>query len=103
MLPNEPIHPQRGGFDWLTGIVQYVDGYVFRNSSDPLLKNLWLFNMEEDPSETTDLAASFPDIVNEMLSRLAKYNATAVPPNFPPFDVASDPALRGGYLGPWVG
>ncbi|XP_005093145.1 arylsulfatase B [Aplysia californica] len=64
-------------------------------------KNLWLFNVRKDPSEVIDLSLTMPEKVVELLAVLATYNATAVPPNYPPSDPNCDPKLHGGYWGPW--
>ena len=44
----------------------------------PLPANL-LYDVESDPSETSDLAPSHPTIVIRLLARLAAYNATNEP------------------------
>ena len=38
-----------------------------------------LFNIDADPSEQYDIAASSPDVVRAMMHRLAQYNATNEP------------------------
>ncbi|KAK3749068.1 hypothetical protein RRG08_034043 [Elysia crispata] len=65
-------------------------------------KNLWLFNVVDDPSETNDLSARMPDKVREMLDRLAFYNATALTPWYPDSDPNCDPDLHGGSWEPWI-
>lgn len=64
-------------------------------------KNLWLFNITNDPNEFYDLSDQRLDIVKLMLQRLAFYNSTAVDCVFPPGDDRSDPQLHGGFWGPW--
>ena len=65
-------------------------------------KNIWLFNIAEDPLETTDLSSKKPFLVRFLLDKLAVYNETAVPAVYPPFDPESDPAKHGGIWYPWV-
>ncbi|XP_054610957.1 arylsulfatase I-like isoform X2 [Dunckerocampus dactyliophorus] len=65
-------------------------------------KNIWLFNISADPYERRDLAEQRPDVVQQLLSRLAYYNRTAVPVYFPPDDPRADPSLHGGAWVPWV-
>ncbi|CAG0883947.1 unnamed protein product [Cyprideis torosa] len=60
-----------------------------------------LFDVEADPCEYHNLAEEKPEIVNELLARLAEYNATAVPPVNQPPDPAADPALWGGFWTNW--
>ena len=66
------------------------------------VKNIWLFDIENDPNEQHDLSDQYPDKVDELLARLAFYNQSAVTPNYPPDDVQCNPALRGGFWGPWL-
>jgi len=68
---------------------------------DPKSKNIWLFDISNDPYETTDLFESNPDKAVELLDKLAEYDATAVPPHFPPIDLRCDPANFGGAWRPW--
>ncbi|RUS91746.1 hypothetical protein EGW08_000454 [Elysia chlorotica] len=72
-----------------------------RPRGEPAAKNLWLFNIRDDPSERYDLSASEPEVVRRLLDRISHYNSTALPPQFPPSDPACDPKLHGGFWGPW--
>ncbi|KAK3786698.1 hypothetical protein RRG08_057974 [Elysia crispata] len=65
------------------------------------VKNLWLFNIRDDPNEENDLSTSMPEVVKHLLDRISYYNATSLPPVYPPSDPASDPKLHGGFWGPW--
>lgn len=64
-------------------------------------KNVWLFNIQDDPNEKNDLSEKRTDIVAKMLDRLSYYQNTAVPCYYPPNDPRSNPAELGGYWGPW--
>ncbi len=64
-------------------------------------KNLWLFNIKEDPTEHHDLSDKHTGIVKRLLDRLAQYNSTAVPCRFPDPDPQSNPDLHGGAWVPW--
>ncbi|XP_076467826.1 arylsulfatase B-like [Babylonia areolata] len=64
-------------------------------------QNLWLFNITADPEERHDLSQTHPELVHMLLKKLAGYNATAVPPRYPPPDPNCDPAKHGGVWGPW--
>lgn len=66
-------------------------------------KSVWLFNITADPYERSDLADSRPEVVKQLLSRLAEYNRTAVEARNPPDDPMADPELHGGVWGPWLG
>ena len=62
-----------------------------------------LYNIRKDPEEKYDLFFSEPEKVQELLIRLAEYNRTAVPVEFPPGDRSWDPRRGpGGALGPWM-
>lgn len=65
-------------------------------------KNVWLFNITADPCERQDLADQRPDVVQQLLARLAYYNQTAVPVYFPPDDPRAEPSRHGGAWVPWV-
>ncbi|ELT97571.1 hypothetical protein CAPTEDRAFT_178894 [Capitella teleta] len=71
---------------------------------DPSSKkqNIWLFDIEADPYEISNVAAENPEVVKTMLLKLAAYNATAVPPFYPPYDPRSYPENHGGVWGPWM-
>ena len=64
-------------------------------------KNLWLFDIENDPNEREDLSDLNPEIVRFLLDRLAYYNSTAVPVRFPDLDPDAFPSKHGVW-GPWV-
>ncbi|KAK2896649.1 hypothetical protein QQF64_005816 [Cirrhinus molitorella] len=66
-------------------------------------KSVWLFNVTADPYERADLAEARPEVVKMLLTRLAEYNQTAVPPRNPPDDPMADPQLHGGVWTPWLG
>jgi arylsulfatase B/arylsulfatase I/J len=71
--------------------------------------HVWLFNISNDPLELCNLAASQPDAVATMITRLKYYNDTAVPALCPPNDPASNPVganrssdpREWGSWGPW--
>ena len=67
----------------------------------PGKKNLWLFDIVNDPLETTDISEQHIDVVKKLLGRLAFHNSTAVPVMFPPFDPKSNPDRFGGVWSPW--
>ena len=64
-------------------------------------KNVWLFNIRDDPFEHLDLSDTREDLVKYLLNRLAYYNSTAVPARYPPLDPKSNPALHGNAWVPW--
>ncbi|GFO11247.1 arylsulfatase b [Plakobranchus ocellatus] len=64
-------------------------------------KNLWLFNIADDPTEHNDLSVEKSHVVKELLDLLVKFNQTAVPVRYPSLDPMSDPGLHGGVWGPW--
>ena len=73
-----------------------------QTSLDADNKNLWLFNIADDPTEHHDLSDSHQDVVMKLLDRLAYYNSTAVPAVYPPYDPKSNPKYHNGTWVPWV-
>ncbi|XP_028283037.1 arylsulfatase I-like [Parambassis ranga] len=65
-------------------------------------KNIWLFNITGDPYERQNLADQRPEVVQQLLARLAYYNQTAVPVYFPPDDPQANPDRHEGAWVPWV-
>ncbi|GFO26295.1 arylsulfatase b-like [Plakobranchus ocellatus] len=74
----------------------------FASYSDGTDKNVWLYDVVSDPEEKTDLSASMPDLVRELLDKLSVYNSTALPPTFPAPDPNCDPELNGNIWQPWI-
>jgi len=64
---------------------------------------VFLFDVEADPTETTDLAAAHPDMVAQLMERLMVYVNKSIPQQNFPKDPHSDPAQHGGVWTPWVG
>ena len=94
-------------------IFYYLPGdtnwYPPQNSSEfeklaslDIKKNVWLFDIENDPNERADLSNSNPDTVRFLLDRLAYYNSTAVPVSFPNQDPKAFPSQPEGVWGPWM-
>lgn len=69
---------------------------------DAYNKNLWLFNITNDPLESRDMSADEPGVVSMLLDKLAGYNAAAVPVNWPDVDGEADPNKHGGVWEPWI-
>ncbi|XP_005988344.1 arylsulfatase I [Latimeria chalumnae] len=65
-------------------------------------KSVWLFNITADPYERYDLSERRPDVVKELLAKLAQYNKTAIPVRYPAEDPRANPELNGGAWGPWA-
>ena len=64
-----------------------------------------LFNVEDDPTEHTNLANDDPERVQAMLIRLAALNHTIFKRDMPPDDPACNVtaySYYGGFLGPWL-
>ena len=48
----------------------------------PQLAKTWLFNLAEDPGETTNLAELNPNVVDELMLLLEEHNKQMVPPKW---------------------
>ncbi|XP_063784706.1 arylsulfatase I [Pseudophryne corroboree] len=70
--------------------------------TDGARKSVWLFNITADPYERHDLSAQKPEVVKELLARLAFYNRSAIPVRYPNEDPRGNPELNGGAWGPWA-
>ncbi|ESP03556.1 hypothetical protein LOTGIDRAFT_137302 [Lottia gigantea] len=73
--------------------------YQSDNNNDA--KNIWLFNIADDPYEEIDLSNTHIDIVRSLLDRLLEYEKTAVPIRYPAYDPESNPQKHGGQWKPW--
>ena len=67
--------------------------------------DVWLFDLDADPTERNNLAAAKPDVVAKMLARLEELGSTEngykMPqPNFP--HPRSAPFLHNGTWAPWL-
>ena len=64
-------------------------------------KNYYLYDVVDDPRETTDLSTTRADIVELLLHRLQDYSQTAVPPLRARNAPAADPRMYGNIWYPW--
>ena len=95
-----------GGLEFVSGLGEAEQpGYIVRTSTDSSTKNVWLFDVVNDPYEYNDLSETYPFVVDFLLTRLAYYKQFIAAPGvcaFPPMDMLADPALREGAFGPWA-
>ncbi|KAL0965326.1 hypothetical protein UPYG_G00279800 [Umbra pygmaea] len=68
-------------------------------SGDPL-KPVMLFDVEADPQERQEVSDKHPDIVDNLLKRLAHHLQRSEPVTFPDDDPRCDPVTTGAW-GPW--
>ncbi|GIX73977.1 uncharacterized protein CEXT_409801 [Caerostris extrusa] len=61
-----------------------------------------LFNITDDPCEYMDLADQYPDEVNSMLARVAKYKEESMEPQSKSCDVSGDPMCHDFLCVPWL-
>ncbi|KAK6645236.1 hypothetical protein RUM43_001512 [Polyplax serrata] len=66
------------------------------------ISDTYLFNLETDPCETDNLAATQPDIVQRMKMKLEMYQRTVIPPRNKPTDERSDPKNWGYVWTNWM-
>ncbi len=80
----------------------YSEEMLIKKSSDKETKNLWLFNIHDDPFEHMDLSDTRQDMVKFLLDKLVYWNSTAVSVNYPKTDPNANPALHGNAWVPWM-
>ena len=66
-----------------------------------LTTGVCLFDIEDDPTETCNLASVMPDVVEELLAKIKAYNFTALPPQYPDPSDLCDPATYGNKFTAW--
>lgn len=59
-----------------------------------------LFNMRDDPLETTDLSSLYPEVVDTMRAKLREYSRDSKHPHSPKDDPRGHPSLHGGFFSP---
>ncbi|XP_071506840.1 arylsulfatase B-like [Diadema antillarum] len=64
-------------------------------------KDLWLFNIKDDPTEKTDLSDQNHEMVAFLLDRLQVYYWSSVPVNYPKCDPNANPALHNDTWTNW--
>ena len=57
-----------------------------------------LFDLATDPSESANVAAFYPDMVEDILERLRALEETAIPPHVNPNVLRGNPNLSGGFF-----
>ncbi|XP_042866571.1 arylsulfatase J-like [Penaeus japonicus] len=62
--------------------------------------NVVLYNVRDDPLETTDISHLYPDVAATLKSRLRSYAAQSVHPHNPRDDPNGHPRLHGGFYSP---
>ena len=68
---------------------------------EPQDKNLWLFNIEQDPEECEDVSERHPHVVQNLMKKLSDYLATSRECVYPEDDPQSSPQNNGGIWGPY--
>ena len=82
-LRGEAAGPPHQSLFWRSGGYKTVlaGGWKLQVSERP--NKVWLFHLDEDPTERVDLAAKNPDKVRELKAVLAAYDAEMVKPAWP--------------------
>jgi arylsulfatase B len=72
-------------------------------TSSLLTGGTWLFDVVNDPMETTDLSSQMPDLVASLLSKLQAINSTNIPQSHSAVDPNYDPSKYNETATPWRG
>lgn len=83
-------------------VVQCGDKPANASTNCQPTKSPCLFDVEKDPCEYNNLASQMPGALEEMMTRLKEYNATAVPPRYKPADPLGLPIYHQGAWVPWI-
>mgnify|MGYP001498470568 FL=1 len=78
---EEKVKPHETLF-WRAGDYRTVRHNNWKMAVVPQLAKTWLFNLAEDPGETTNVAEANPNVVNELMILLEEHNAQMVPPKW---------------------
>lgn len=65
---------------WRAGQYRTVRHHDWKLAYDPLMGNTFLFDLANDPGETTNIAGEHPEVVKEIMSLLDAHNSEMVPP-----------------------
>jgi arylsulfatase A-like enzyme len=68
---------------WRSGVYRVLRAGDWKLQVNPTRGKVWLFNLEEDPTEQHDLAGSEPGRVQQMLARLEAFNSQQRDPLWP--------------------
>jgi len=78
---EEKVKPHETLF-WRAGDYRTVRHNEWKMAVVPQLAKTWLFNLAEDPGETTNLAELNPNVVDELMLLLEEHNKQMVPPKW---------------------
>ena len=75
-----------------------------RHFSAELVMGSFLYDIDEDPFETTNLFDQYPDVVARLMERISSHNRTQDDSEYCSDDPAhaNDAFRRTGFVGPWV-
>ena len=93
-----PPHPTTGNDSW---VPTPDSGITPIHPVAPPGKDLWLFNIKDDPTEKYDVSEENQDIVQFLLGRLQYYLDSSVPVFYPKYDNRSNPALHNDTWTNW--
>jgi arylsulfatase A-like enzyme len=89
-------------------VVHGIEGDAYYSGDWKLIAEsedeFFLFNLADDPTETNDLAAEYPDRVRDMYQRLSDYPRGPSIHHTSMLDIVLDPDTFGGEIdrAPWV-
>lgn len=83
-------------------IFLYIDQFPSSECKD-VPRGEYLFNIKDDPYETTNVVDKYPEVAKQMREKVKKYRDEAAPENPHKKDPASDPSNFDGAWSPWGG
>jgi arylsulfatase A-like enzyme len=97
---GEPGAKQRDAIFWRSGHYRTILSHGWKLSSSERPKKVWLFDLDHDPTEKTNLADTQPDKARELLAKLDALDAEMSPPIWPAL-IEGPTAIDHSLKEPW--
>ncbi|MPC57882.1 Arylsulfatase I [Portunus trituberculatus] len=86
-----------GHSSWTTPTTRHLPAHAPPSDTSDMVM---LFNMRNDPLETTDLSGLYPEVVATLRAKLREYSRHSQHPHSPKDDPRGHPSLHGGFFSP---
>nr|XP_022905949.1 arylsulfatase J-like [Onthophagus taurus] len=79
-----------------------LDLGIFNNTNEFNCSKTCLFNLKDNPLETTNIIDDFEEISNDLWRKINDFKQFVVPRGVPTVDIASNPTFFNGTWSPWL-